>query len=115
MGADLRAWMMPALEKLEYVITSQELTPEDRVKEIFDIQAQVNERTPLLEPMEACTRRWKWKRAPSHRTKSTTPSSSKVSRASSPGWTVARPPPKPLLPSQRPSKMPGSSLSPLRH
>jgi len=51
--AELRAWMMPALEKLEYVITSQELTPEDRVKEIFDIQAQVNDRTPLLEPMEA--------------------------------------------------------------
>jgi len=50
--AELRSWMMPAIEKLEYITTSTELTPEDRVKEIFDIQAQVNERLPLLEPME---------------------------------------------------------------
>merc|ERR1712212_918484 len=50
--ADLRAWMMPGLEKLEFITTSQDLTPEDRVKEIFDIQAQVNERLPLLGPME---------------------------------------------------------------
>jgi len=50
--AELRAWMMPAIEKLEYITTTTELTPEDRVKEIFDIQAQVNERLPLLEPME---------------------------------------------------------------
>jgi len=51
--AELRSWMMPGIEKLEYITTSQELTPEDRVKEIFDIQAQVNERLPLLEPMES--------------------------------------------------------------
>jgi len=50
--ASLRSWMMPAIEKLEYITTSTELTPEDRVKEIFDIQAQVNDRLPLLEPME---------------------------------------------------------------
>jgi len=50
--AELRSWMMPAIEKLEYITTTQELTPEDRVKEIFDIQAQVNERLPLMEPME---------------------------------------------------------------
>ena len=39
--AELHAWMMPATEKLEFITTSQELTPEDRVKEIFDLQAQV--------------------------------------------------------------------------
>jgi len=50
--AQLRSWMMPAIEKLDYITTTTELTPEDRVKEIFDIQAQVNERLPLLEPME---------------------------------------------------------------
>ncbi|KAF2369154.1 Spectrin repeat [Trinorchestia longiramus] len=50
--AELHAWMVPATEKLEFVTTSQELTPEDRVKEIFDLQAQVNERLPLLEPLE---------------------------------------------------------------
>merc|ERR1719259_607691 len=49
---ELRAWMDPAKEKLDYITTTQDLTPEDRVKEIFDLQAQVNERTPLLEPME---------------------------------------------------------------
>jgi len=50
--AELRAWMMPAIDKLEFITTSPDLTPEDRVKEIFDIQAQVNERLPVLEPME---------------------------------------------------------------
>jgi len=49
---ELRAWMEPAKEKLDFITTTQDLTPEDRVKEIFDLQAQVNERTPLLEPME---------------------------------------------------------------
>ncbi|XP_018019630.1 muscle-specific protein 300 kDa isoform X2 [Hyalella azteca] len=51
--AELHAWMVPASEKLEFITTSTELTPEDRVKEIFDLQAQVNERLPLLEPLEA--------------------------------------------------------------
>jgi len=51
--AELRAWMMPALDKLEFITTSPDLTPEDRVKEIFDVQAQVNERLPILEPMES--------------------------------------------------------------
>merc|ERR1719187_1582426 len=50
--AGLRAWMMPGIEKLDFITTSPDLTPEDRVKEIFDIQAQVNERLPQLEPME---------------------------------------------------------------
>jgi len=50
--AELRAWMMPAIEKLDFITTSPDLTPEDRVKEIFDIQAQVNERLPVLDPME---------------------------------------------------------------
>ena len=40
--AQLRSWMMPAIEKLDYITTTTELTPEDRVKEIFDIQAQVS-------------------------------------------------------------------------
>lgn len=51
--AELRSWMMPAIEKLDYITTTTELTPEDRVKEIFDIQAQINGRLPLLEPMDA--------------------------------------------------------------
>ena len=41
--AELHAWMIPATEKLEFITTSQELTPEDRVKEIFDLQAQVSQ------------------------------------------------------------------------
>ncbi|XP_066974503.1 muscle-specific protein 300 kDa-like isoform X1 [Macrobrachium rosenbergii] len=51
--AELRAWMMPACEKLDFITTSTDLSPEDRVKEIFDLQGQVNERLPLLEPLEA--------------------------------------------------------------
>ncbi|XP_068218140.1 muscle-specific protein 300 kDa-like [Palaemon carinicauda] len=51
--AELRAWMMPACEKLEFITTSTDMSPEDRVKEIFDLQGQVNERLPLLEPLEA--------------------------------------------------------------
>jgi len=51
--AELRAWMMPAIEKLDFITTTTELSPEDRVKEIFDIQAQINERLPILEPLEA--------------------------------------------------------------
>ncbi|KAK8749161.1 hypothetical protein OTU49_015707, partial [Cherax quadricarinatus] len=51
--AELRAWMMPACEKLNFITTSTDLSPEDRVKEIFDLQGQVNERLPLLEPLEA--------------------------------------------------------------
>lgn len=39
--AELRAWMMPTKEKLEFVTTTEELSPEDRVKEILDIQLQV--------------------------------------------------------------------------
>ena len=39
--AELRAWMEPAKEKLDFITTTQDLTPEDRVKEIFDLQAQV--------------------------------------------------------------------------
>lgn len=50
---EIHAWMIPATEKLEFITTSTELTPEDRVKEIFDLQSQVNERLPLLGPMEA--------------------------------------------------------------
>ncbi|RXG72762.1 hypothetical protein Avbf_05130 [Armadillidium vulgare] len=38
--AELRAWMIPTKEKLEFVTTTQELSPEDRVKEILDIQLQ---------------------------------------------------------------------------
>lgn len=51
--AELRAWMMPACEKLAFITSSTELSPEDRVKEIFDLQGQVNERLPLLDPLEA--------------------------------------------------------------
>ncbi|XP_042224638.1 dystonin-like isoform X2 [Homarus americanus] len=51
--AGLRAWMMPACEKLNFITTSTDLSPEDRVKEIFDLQGQVTERQPLLEPLEA--------------------------------------------------------------
>lgn len=51
--AELRAWMTPAGEKLNFITTSVDLSPEDRVKEIFDLQGQVNERLPLLEPLEA--------------------------------------------------------------
>ncbi|XP_071525118.1 muscle-specific protein 300 kDa-like [Panulirus ornatus] len=51
--AELRAWMMPACEKLNFITTSVDLSPEDRVKEIFDLQGQVNERLPLMEPLEA--------------------------------------------------------------
>ncbi|XP_069172218.1 muscle-specific protein 300 kDa-like [Procambarus clarkii] len=51
--AEIRAWMMPACEKLNFITTSTDLSPEDRVKEIFDLQGQVNERLPLLEPLEA--------------------------------------------------------------
>lgn len=51
--AELRAWMMPAVEKLDFITTSTDLSPEDRVKEIFDLQGQVNERLPLLDPLEA--------------------------------------------------------------
>merc|ERR1719348_86808 len=50
--AELRAWMMPAMEKLTFITTSTDLTPEDRVKEIFDMQAGINERLPLIEPLE---------------------------------------------------------------
>ncbi|XP_042891575.1 uncharacterized protein LOC122266063 [Penaeus japonicus] len=50
--AALRAWMIPASEKLTFITTSVDLSPEDRVKEIFDLQGQVNERLPLLEPLE---------------------------------------------------------------
>lgn len=50
--AELRAWMMPAMDKLNFITTSTELTPEDRVKEIFDMQAGINERLPLLQPLE---------------------------------------------------------------
>ncbi|XP_050728226.1 muscle-specific protein 300 kDa-like [Eriocheir sinensis] len=50
---ELRAWMMPACEKLNFITTSTEMSPEDRVKEIFDLQGQVNERLPLMEPLEA--------------------------------------------------------------
>jgi len=50
--AELRSWMMPAMEKLNFITTSTELTPEDRVKEIFDMQAGINERLPLIEPLE---------------------------------------------------------------
>lgn len=50
--AELHAWMIPATEKLDFITTSTELTPEERVKEIFDLQAQVNERMPLVEPLE---------------------------------------------------------------
>ena len=39
--AELRAWMEPAKEKLDFITTTQDMTPEDRVKEIFDLQAQV--------------------------------------------------------------------------
>ncbi|KAG7167418.1 putative Spectrin repeat-containing protein 1 [Homarus americanus] len=38
--AGLRAWMMPACEKLNFITTSTDLSPEDRVKEIFDLQGQ---------------------------------------------------------------------------
>ncbi|KAG0728076.1 hypothetical protein GWK47_033238 [Chionoecetes opilio] len=48
----LRAWMMPATEKLNFITTSTDMSPEDRVKEIFDLQGQVNERLPLIEPLE---------------------------------------------------------------
>uniref|UniRef100_A0A2P2HZN4 Chromosome partition protein Smc-like n=1 Tax=Hirondellea gigas TaxID=1518452 RepID=A0A2P2HZN4_9CRUS len=48
---ELHAWMMPATQKLDFITTTLELTPEDRVKEIFDLQAQVNDRLPLMEPM----------------------------------------------------------------
>jgi len=51
--AAIRAWMEPAKEKLDFITTSQDMTPEDRVKEIFDLQAQVNERTPLMEPLQS--------------------------------------------------------------
>lgn len=40
---ELRAWMMPACEKLNFITTSTEMSPEDRVKEIFDLQGQVRE------------------------------------------------------------------------
>ena len=40
--AELRAWMIPGTDKLEFITTTQELTPEDRVKEIFDLQGQVS-------------------------------------------------------------------------
>merc|ERR1719376_2082264 len=53
MMAAIRAWMEPAKEKLDFITTSQDMTPEDRVKEIFDLQAQVNERTPLMEPLQS--------------------------------------------------------------
>lgn len=49
--ASLRAWMMPASEKLQFITTTTELSPEDRVKEIFDLQSQVNERLPLIDPL----------------------------------------------------------------
>lgn len=49
--AELRAWMIPTKEKLEFVTTTQELSPEDRVKEILDIQLQVKDRTPKIEPL----------------------------------------------------------------
>lgn len=39
--AELRAWMMPACEKLNFITSSTDLSPEDRVKEIFDLQGQV--------------------------------------------------------------------------
>jgi len=48
----LRAWMMPATEKLNFITTTTELSPEDRVKEIFDLQSQVNERIPQIAPLE---------------------------------------------------------------
>jgi len=51
--AELRAWMMPACEKLNFITSSTDLSPEDRVKEIFDLQGQINERLPLLEPLDA--------------------------------------------------------------
>lgn len=46
--SELHAWMMPASEKLDYITTTQELTPEDRVKEIFDLQAQVSQNLIIL-------------------------------------------------------------------
>ncbi|KAK4326129.1 hypothetical protein Pmani_003317 [Petrolisthes manimaculis] len=39
--AEMRAWMMPATEKLNFITKSVDLSPEDRVKEIFDLQGQV--------------------------------------------------------------------------
>lgn len=39
---EVHAWMIPATEKLEFITTSTELTPEERVKEIFDLQSQVS-------------------------------------------------------------------------
>lgn len=46
--AELRAWMTPAGEKLNFITTSVELSPEDRVKEIFDLQGQVRRGTASL-------------------------------------------------------------------
>lgn len=46
--AALRAWMIPASEKLTFITTSVDLSPEDRVKEIFDLQGQVGQERQSL-------------------------------------------------------------------
>lgn len=50
--AVLRAWMMPCCEKLSFIVTTTDLSPEDRVREIFELQGQVNEKIPDIEPLE---------------------------------------------------------------
>lgn len=49
----LNDWASPSNSKLKEICTSEELTPEDRVKEILILQEQAKEQQPLIDPLDA--------------------------------------------------------------
>lgn len=50
---ELNDWAGPANSKLKEVCTSDELTPENRVKEILILQEDAHTKMPLIEPLSA--------------------------------------------------------------
>jgi len=50
---ELNEWAVPTKEKLQEIITSETLIPEDRVKEILVLQEEAQVRAPLIEPLDA--------------------------------------------------------------
>ena len=49
---ELNDWASPSNSKLKEICTSEELTPEDRVKEILILQEEARARQPELEPLD---------------------------------------------------------------
>jgi len=50
---EINDWAQPSSVKLQEIITSETLIPEDRVKEILILQEEAAARTPLIEPLDA--------------------------------------------------------------